>query len=277
MAAAVSFSRSRKPKVKWTNQMNNDVLEYKRRAQELVASKSTPLNRNGRKKGYIEVMKQLWEEKGCGHLALKGQNLRHQASRLEKYQEGLANEGCVNGATVISIDESILPSGNSDTVFVEGNRNIESEINSGLETPSSFVWGQYDEGRSIIVNVSTIENAYDEISKWRKNTFLVPFGKTEKEFIDTLKELINKWNNGSEMEFIALKVAIILLALCLQKPGPESKSKDHQDCLAKRLVLWKKGEVDTILREGRMIQRRLGNFRRATNPPNRAKIFLQIL
>ena len=184
MAAAVSFSRSRKPKVKWTNQMNNDVLEYKRRAQELVASKSTPLNRNGRKKGYIEVMKQLWEEKGYGHLALKGQNLRDQASRLEKCQEGLADESCVYGATVISIDESILPTGNSDTVFVEGNRNIESEINSGLETPSSFVLGQYDEGRSITVNVSTIENAYDEISKWRKNTFLVPFGKTEKEFIE---------------------------------------------------------------------------------------------
>ena len=277
MAAAVSFSRSRKPKVKWTNQMNNDVLECKRRAQELVASDSAPLNRNGRKKGYIEVMKQLWEEKGYGHLALKGQNLRDQASRLEKCQEGLADESCVYGATVISIDESILPTGNSDTVFVEGNRNIESEINSGLETPSSFIWGQYDEGRSITVNVSTIENAYDEISKWRKNTFLVPFGKTEKEFMDTLKELINKWNNGSEMEFIALKVAIILLALCLQKPGPESKSKDHQDCLAKRLVLWKKGEVDTILCEGRMIQRRLGNSRRATDPPNRAKIFANLV
>ena len=265
------------------NQMNNDVLECKRRAQELVASDSAPLNRNGRKKGYIEVMKQLWEEKGCGHLALKGQNLRDQASRLEKYHEGLADEGCVNGATVISIDESISPSGNSDTVFVEGNRNIESEINSGLEredasqatpnlhmstvqlpeelqsdqlkcerlsdevmgslpecntlhTPSSFVWGQYDEGRSIIVNVSTIENTYEEISKWCKNTFLVPFGKTGKEFIDTLKELINKWNNSSEMEFIALKVAIVLLALCLQKPCPKSKSKDHQDCLAKHLV-----------------------------------------
>ena len=45
-------------------------------------------------------------------------------------------------------------------------------------------------------------------------SFLVPFEKTGKEFIDTLKELINKWNNGSEMEFIALKVAIVLLALC---------------------------------------------------------------
>ena len=133
MAAAVSFSRSRKPKVKRTSQMNNDVLECKRRAQELVASDSAPLNWNGREKGYIEVMKLLWEEKVYGHLSLKGQNLRHQASRLEKCQEGLADESCVNGATVIGIDESILPSGNSDTVFVEGNRNIESEINSGLE------------------------------------------------------------------------------------------------------------------------------------------------
>ena len=40
-----------------------------------------------------------------------------------------------------------------------------------LHTPSSFVRGQDDEGRSIFVNVSTIENAYDKISKWRKNTF----------------------------------------------------------------------------------------------------------
>ena len=296
--------------------MNNDVLECKRRVQELVASDGAPLNRNGRKKGYIEVMKQLWEEKGYGNLALKGQNLRYQASRLEKCQEGLADESCVNGATVISIDESILPSGNSDTVFVEGNRNIEredanqatpnlhmstmqlrEELQSDqskherlsdevpgslpkcntLHTPSSFVWGQYNEGRSIIVNESTIENAYDEISKWRKNTFLVPFGKTGKEFINTLRERINKWNNGSEMEFIALKVTIVLLALCLQKPGPKWKSKDHQDCLAKRLVLWKKGEDDTILREGRMIQRRLGDSRRATDPPNRAKIFANLV
>ena len=61
-----------------------------------------------------------------------------------------------------------------------------------LLTPSSFVWDQDDEGRSIIVNVSTIEKAYDEISKWCKNTFLVvPLGKTGKEFIDTLKELNN--------------------------------------------------------------------------------------
>ncbi|PFX32600.1 hypothetical protein AWC38_SpisGene2570 [Stylophora pistillata] len=88
---------------------------------------------------------------------------------------------------------------------------------------------------------------------------------------------MNKWNNGSEIEFIALKIAIVLLALCLQKPVPKSKLKDHQDCLAKRLTLWKKGEVDSILREGRMIQRRLGNPRRPTDPPNRAKIFANLV
>ena len=79
------------------------------------------------------------------------------------------------------------------------------------------------------------------------------------------------------MEFIALKVAIVLLVLCLQKPRPKSRLKDDQDCLAKRLVFSKKGEVDTILREGRMIHRRLGNSRRATDPPNRAKIFANLV
>ena len=78
-------------------------------------------------------MKQLWEEKGYGHLAVKGQNLRDKASRQEKGQEDLTDKSCVNGVTVISIDESTLPSRYSDTVVVEGNRNIDSRINSGLE------------------------------------------------------------------------------------------------------------------------------------------------
>ena len=224
----MSSSRSKKLTVKWTNQMNSDIQECKRRAQELVASNNAPLNRNGRKKGYIEIMKQFWEEKGYGHLALKGQNLRDQASRLEKDQEEFADASCLNDTTVVNIDEPILSNGNSDTVLVEGNRSIENEINSDLEredanqatpnlhtstvqlpeeltdvqpdqskrekltdevprpllecdtlhTPSSFVWGRDGKGRLIIVDFSTIENAYDEISKWRKNKFLVPFGKT---------------------------------------------------------------------------------------------------
>ena len=67
---------SRKTRVKWTEQMNKDVLECKRNAK---ASQNPSCNRNGRRKGYIEVMKELWNEKGYEHLELKSQNLRDQA------------------------------------------------------------------------------------------------------------------------------------------------------------------------------------------------------
>ena len=42
--------------------------------------------------------------------------------------------------------------------------------------------------------------------------------------------------------------------------------------MAKRLVLWNEGEIDKLLREGRMIQKRLSNSRRI-DPPNEARVF----
>ena len=75
--------------MKWTEQTNEDILECKTRAVELTSSQNPPSNRNGRRKGNIEVMKRLWDEKGYAHLELKSQNLRDQATRLEKLQ------GCV--------------------------------------------------------------------------------------------------------------------------------------------------------------------------------------
>ena len=77
-------SQARKPKVKWTEQMNKDVLECKKKAQELVSSENPPCNENGRKRGYIDVMKELWDDMGSKNLQLKSRNLRDQASRLEK-------------------------------------------------------------------------------------------------------------------------------------------------------------------------------------------------
>ena len=69
--------------------MNTDVLECKRKTQGLVTSGNAPFNLNGRRKGYIEAMKELWEEKGSGILGLKSQNLRDQAARREKNQDAL--------------------------------------------------------------------------------------------------------------------------------------------------------------------------------------------
>ena len=39
--------------------MNKDILECKKKAQELISSENRPCNENGRKRGYIDVMKEL--------------------------------------------------------------------------------------------------------------------------------------------------------------------------------------------------------------------------
>ena len=66
--------------------------------------------------------------------------------------------------------------------------------------------------------------------------FLVPYGKLGRHFIEQLTKHINDWNNKTEMQHIALKTAVALLALDL---------RDHQESLSRTLTLWKEGEIDT--------------------------------
>ena len=53
----------------------------------------------------------------------------------------------------------------------------------------------------------------------------------------------------------------------LQKPSRISKSRDHIECLERRLMVksWKDGDIQTLLHEGKTIQRRLQTFHN-TNP-----------
>ncbi|PFX31281.1 Polycomb protein Scm [Stylophora pistillata] len=71
-------------RIRWNVRMNNDLLECKKRALERVKSDNAPRLNNGRKMGYMQMMKELWEEKGYGDFALTSQNQRDQAARLEK-------------------------------------------------------------------------------------------------------------------------------------------------------------------------------------------------
>ena len=91
-----------------------------------------------------------------------------------------------------------------------------------------------------------------------------------------MTEHINDWNDGSKMQPIALKAAIVHLAVGLPKPSQKSKAKDYQECLAKPLVLWKEDEIDKLLREGRIIQKRLSNSR-MVDPTNAARVFKNLV
>ena len=80
-------------KVKWTERMNSDLYSrVQEKNKEMVSSNNSSYYKNGRKKGYIELIKDLWEEKGYGYLELKSENLRDQASRLGKKAVGSCEE-----------------------------------------------------------------------------------------------------------------------------------------------------------------------------------------
>ena len=125
-------------------------------------------------------------------------------------------------------------------------------------------WGKDGNGAPILIQTSDITEAYNEIISWRKNVFLVPYGKLGRDFIDQLTMHINQWNNKSNKQHIALKTVFVLLALGLQKPGQKSKAKDHKECLKKRLASWKDGKINKLLYEGRLFKPALERERSPT-------------
>lgn len=79
------MGRQRKgPKIHWTEEMNNLVLQCREKALKLSNSEDPPRYENGRKIGYMRLMKDFWEELGMEHLELTSQNLRDQAAALDK-------------------------------------------------------------------------------------------------------------------------------------------------------------------------------------------------
>lgn len=277
-----------------------DVLECKRKAIEMTSSENPPLGVNGKEKGYIEVLEDLWNGKGYGYLNLKSQNLRDQVSRLEKLPKYAGKSSESNGETT-----NVSQNANSPTFYpnlhttpisfpgeqrasIEDqtiiNQPIDHDNNVARRLPedkpadelTTFQWGRNANGGIIWMATSTIANAYDEITRWRKNMFLVPYGKIGKKFVDHLTMHLMDWNNGSENKHIALKAAFVLVAVCLQKPSPKSMTKDHKECLTRRVALWTNGDIDQLIREGRMIQQRIGRSRKI-EPPNKAKIFAKLV
>jgi hypothetical protein len=74
-----------------------------------------PLDGNGKKKGYIKLMKELWDAKGYNDFGFSSQNLRDQAARLEKSLEQESSENVSRDS--IAINPSNLPELNKDNLI----------------------------------------------------------------------------------------------------------------------------------------------------------------
>ena len=81
--------------------------------------------------------------------------------------------------------------------------------------PPNFVWGDLS-GRDFCDKVN---KAYDEVVQWRRNLFLVPFGKIGKALIQEMATLFQVYGDNSSLKCIALKACLLMQVLLLQKPS----------------------------------------------------------
>ena len=128
-----------------------------------------------------------------------------------------------------------------------------------------FSWADLD-GSEV---VEIINEAYTEIVHWRRNVFAVPSGEAGKKFVTELARLFQAFADRSALEQIAIKAAMIMPALLLQKPHPKSKTKDHVACLTRRLAAWTEGRFEDLLGESRAIQNHLYILNRAKHTGDR--------
>ncbi len=102
-----------------------------------------------------------------------------------------------------------------------------------------------------------LEAAYAEAVHWRRNVFKIPSGRAGKDFTAEMARLFRSYAEASSLESVAIKAAMVLPLLTLQKPSSSSKCKEHAELLSRRLQVWLRGDLDSLIREGRVIQQHL--------------------
>ena len=104
--------------------------------------------------------------------------------------------------------------------------------------------------------------------------FLVPFGSMGTQFVTELAKLYDGYGSASAMESVALKAAMVLPPLLLQKPHRQSKSREHIKCLERRLLHWREGDIDALLDEGLAIQQHL--WRSPATSADSSRVFARL-
>ena len=105
----------------------------------MTKSDKPPLQEDGRKMGYMQVMKELWEEMGYKNLVPTSQNVRYQAARLEKtlgnVSETISRKVGKRENQIIEenleIEESATPNSNSQE---EADPNLHTSLNAQRES-----------------------------------------------------------------------------------------------------------------------------------------------
>ena len=90
---------------------------------------------------------------------------------------------------------------------------------------------------------------------------LCPLEKRGRPSFTRLSRLYQAFGEHSPQEAIALKTAMVLPALMLQRPHSSAGTTDHTYCLERRLPLCRAGRIDELIREGHTMQGHLAKLK----------------
>ena len=102
------------------------------------------------------------------------------------------------------------------------------------------------------------QEIYDEVVHWRKSFFKIPCGSVGKELVNELSSYINKYVQSGGDDTDALFYFSILPVLTLHRTGAKCTDKENSGHLQRRMRLWKSNDIQSLLEEGRSLQRSTG-------------------
>ncbi len=118
---------------------------------------------------------------------------------------------------------------------------------------SSFRWGDVTSDALC----TDIENVYEELVNWQKNTFSPTSGHAGVDYVREHARLLRAYADRTPLERIALRAVMVMPSLLLQRPHAKAGSKECSVHLQRRLSLWKAGKIGELLDEAQAIQSRL--------------------
>ena len=207
---------------------------------------------------------------------------------LSHYNAGLTTSYVTVTNTVVRLDSSTNEISSTlpiNTCSNNGAPSVSSEADSVWSLPPycefsapNFLWDEVDSETFS----HSLESCYLEVVHWKRYFFRLPFGHVGNCVVKELTRLFNSFANASALESVALKAAVVLPSLLLQRTHAKSKAKEDVVQLERRLKLWLKGDLNTLLVEDRAIQHLLSRKRtitrtRSASMGEKARIFAKLM
>jgi hypothetical protein len=97
-------------------------------------------------------------------------------------------------------------------------------------------------------------------------------------FVGEVAALFKAYNEAAGLEPVALCAVMTMPAPLLQRAGPKMKNSEIKKCLERRIDMWKKGQIDDLFTEAKLLQQRAAdNFRISKKDEDTAHSFANLI